>query len=126
MTLDNLIMIPGSDEGIEFAAARNKPRPIFRYPSGLGPKDREIQASLTLNQPGNSGKYECVFQISATIWSSNILYLGDPIVIQDEDTDSSGNNISEEQEGPLNTPSTSVAGSEAGCDPALLFHEFPC
>ena len=50
-------------------------------------------------------------------------------MIQDEDTDSSGNNISEEQDGnqgPLNTPSTSVAGSETGCDPALLFHEFPC
>lgn len=39
MTLDNLIMIPESDDGIE------------------GPKDRDIQASSTLNQPGNSDKY---------------------------------------------------------------------
>lgn len=39
MTLDNLIMIPENDDGIE------------------GPKDKDIQASLTLNQPGNSGKY---------------------------------------------------------------------
>lgn len=39
MTLDNLIMIFKIDNGIE------------------GPKDRDIQASLTLNQPGNLGKY---------------------------------------------------------------------
>ncbi len=57
MTPDNLIRSPDNDDDIEFAAARNKPRPIFRYPSGLGPKDMEIQASSTLNQPGNSGKY---------------------------------------------------------------------
>ena len=50
-------------------------------------------------------------------------------MIQDEDTDSSGNDTSEEQDrnqGLLSTPSTSVAGSEAGCDPTLLFHGFPC
>ncbi len=48
-------------------------------------------------------------------------------MIQDEDTDSSGDDTSEEQDGnqgPLSTPSTSVAGSEAGCDPTLLLHEF--
>ena len=38
MTLENLIIIPNSDDGNEFAA------PVF-------------QASSTLNQPGNSGKY---------------------------------------------------------------------
>ena len=50
-------------------------------------------------------------------------------MIQDEDTDSSGNDTSEEQDGnqePLSTPSTSVAGSEAGCDPTLLFYDFSC
>ena len=45
------------------------------------------------------------------------------------DTDSSSDDTSEEHDGnqgPLSTPSTSIAGSEAGCDPTLLFHEFPC
>lgn len=58
--LDNLIRTPDNnddDDDTEFAAARNKPRPIFRYPSGLGTKDRDIQASSTLNKPGNLGKY---------------------------------------------------------------------
>lgn len=48
-------------------------------------------------------------------------------MIQDENTDSSGDDTSEEQDenqGPLSIPSTSVAGSEAGCDPTLLLHEF--
>ena len=47
-------------------------------------------------------------------------------MIQDEDTDSSGDDTSKEQDGnqgPLSTPSTSVAGSEARCDPILLFHQ---
>ena len=38
-------------------------------------------------------------------------------MVQDQDTDSSGNGISEEQDGnqgSLSTPSTSVAGSDAG------------
>ena len=50
-------------------------------------------------------------------------------MIQDEDTDSSGNDTSEEQDGiqgPLSTPSTSVTGSESGCDPTLLFHQLQC
>ena len=48
---------------------------------------------------------------------------------EDEDTDCSGNDTSEKQDanqGPLSTPSTSVAGSEAGCDPTHPFHEFGC
>ena len=60
MTLDNLIRTPDNnddEDDIKFAAIRNKPRPIFKYPSGLGPKDRDIQTSLTLNKPENSGKY---------------------------------------------------------------------
>ena len=59
MTLDNLIRTPDNDndEDVEFAAIRNKPRPIFRYPSGPGPKDRDIQTNLILNKPGDSGKY---------------------------------------------------------------------
>ncbi|KAL2042636.1 hypothetical protein N7G274_004395 [Stereocaulon virgatum] len=95
MTLDNLIRTPDNnddEDDIKFAAIRNKPRPIFNHPSGLGSGDRDIQASSTLNKYGNSG---------------------DLIVIQDEDTDSSGNDSSEEQDGnqgPLNTPSTAVAG----------------
>lgn len=39
MTLNNLIIIPESDDGIK------------------EPKDRDIQTSLTLNPPGNSSKY---------------------------------------------------------------------
>lgn len=39
MILDNLIMIPESDDGIERS------------------KDRDIQVNLTLNQLGISGKY---------------------------------------------------------------------
>lgn len=61
MTLDNLIRTPDNNDDnkddIKFAAIQNKPRSIFKYPSGLGPKDRDIQASLTLHKPGNSGKY---------------------------------------------------------------------
>lgn len=60
MTLDNLIRTldnNDNDENIEFVAIRNKPRSKFRYPSGLGPEDRDIQASSTLNKPGNLGKY---------------------------------------------------------------------
>ena len=48
---------------------------------------------------------------------------------EDEDTDSSGNDTLEKQDGnqgPLSTRSTSVAGSEAGCDPTLPFHDFGC
>ena len=47
-------------------------------------------------------------------------------MIQDEDIDSSGSNILEKQAGTFSTPLTSVAGSEAGSDPVLLFYEFPC
>lgn len=50
MILDNLIMNFDSNDGIKFATA-------FRYLSSLGPKDRSIQANLTLNQLRNSGKY---------------------------------------------------------------------
>ena len=47
-------------------------------------------------------------------------------MIQDG-TDSSGDDTSEERDGnqgPLSTPSTSVAGSEARCNPTLLLYEF--
>ena len=60
MTLDALIRTPDyndDEDDVKFAAIRNKPRPIFKYPSGLEPKDRDIQTSLTLNKPGDSGKY---------------------------------------------------------------------
>lgn len=40
-----------------FAALRNKPKPIFRYPPGLGPKDRNTCASSTLDKPGSPGKH---------------------------------------------------------------------
>lgn len=39
-----------SDDNIEFVA-------IFKYFSDLRPKNKNIQASLTLNQSGNLGKY---------------------------------------------------------------------
>jgi len=40
-----------------FAALRNKPKPRFRYPPGLGPKDRNTCASSTLDKPGSPGKH---------------------------------------------------------------------
>lgn len=57
MILDNLRMIHDSDDGIEFAAAQNKSQPISRFFSALKSNDRDIQASLTLNQPRNLDKY---------------------------------------------------------------------
>lgn len=71
-------------------ALRNKPTPKFRYPPGLRPEDRDNRASLSRN---------------------------DPIIIQDQDIDSSVNDTSEERngnKGSLSTSPTSMAGLESG------------
>ena len=57
MALDNLIMIPNRGNGIKFAIAQNKLLLLFSYLSGLKLKNKDIQANLTLNQPGNLDKY---------------------------------------------------------------------
>ncbi|KAK3169258.1 hypothetical protein OEA41_008641 [Lepraria neglecta] len=86
-----------SDDSDAFTALRKKLTPQFKYPSILRPKDRNNLASSTRNKPGSPG---------------------DPIVVQDEDTDSSGDGTSEEEQVgnhvSFRTSPTSVGGSEAG------------
>lgn len=55
---------------------------------------------------------ECVFLVQRSNGR-----LDDPIMVQDQDTDSSGDGALDEQDGnqwSLSTPSTSKVGSEAG------------
>ncbi|MCJ1396754.1 hypothetical protein MMC18_009646 [Xylographa bjoerkii] len=77
-------------------ALRNKPKSVFRFPPSLEPNDWDDSANSYRKEPGSPAN---------------------PIVVQDQDIDSSGDGASEEQngnQGSLSTPSTSVAGSEAG------------
>lgn len=61
MTLDNFIKTPNNNENIKHnikcATIQNKSQFIFKYLFGLGLKDRDIQASLTLHKPENSDNY---------------------------------------------------------------------
>ncbi|KAA6412395.1 MAG: hypothetical protein FRX48_03385 [Lasallia pustulata] len=80
-----------------FTALRNKPKPVFRPPPTLKPNGWDKRANSSRKEPGSPG---------------------DPIVVQDRDIDRCGDGASEEQggnQGSLSTPSTSVAGPEAGC-----------
>ncbi|KAK3169299.1 hypothetical protein OEA41_008682 [Lepraria neglecta] len=77
-----------------YEALRNQPPPQFRPPPILDSQDRNNRASSIRNKPGSPG---------------------DPIVVKDDDIDSSGDDTSEEQVGnlvSLETSPTSVGGSE--------------
>ena len=45
------------DDDRKIAALRKRPPPKFRYPSSLGPKDRDTRASSSLNKASSLYKY---------------------------------------------------------------------